>query len=51
MSDPTDQEDSENDAGESSDMTREELEKKVQEHMEKRKDAYVKMGTVDKPRD
>lgn len=29
-------------------MTKEELHKKVREHMEKRKSAYIKMGTVDK---
>lgn len=28
-------------------MTREELEQKMEEHKEKRKEAYVKMGTVD----
>jgi hypothetical protein len=28
-------------------MDKKELEKKVQEHVEKRKSAYVKMGTVD----
>ena len=32
-------------------MTTEELHKKVREHMERRKEAYVKMGTVDKPRE
>jgi hypothetical protein len=33
----------------SSGLTREELDKKVQQHKEKRKDAYVKMGNVDIP--
>jgi hypothetical protein len=28
-------------------MDKKELEKKVQEHVERRKSAYVKMGTVD----
>jgi len=31
-------------------MNKEELERKVREHMERRKDAYVKMGSVDSPR-
>lgn len=44
----TDQEETDSDSG----MTREELERKVEEHKKKkRKEAYVKMGTVDNPRD
>lgn len=47
--------DSENDegsseSGESSEMTKEELHRKVREHMERRREAYEKMGSVDKPR-
>lgn len=43
----TDQEETDSDSG----MTRGELERKMEEYMEKRKEAYVKMGTVDNPRD
>lgn len=47
--------DSENDEGssesnEGSEMTKEELHRKVREHMERRREAYEKMGSVDKPR-
>jgi hypothetical protein len=35
-----------NDSG----MTKEEVHRKVREHMDRRKEAYVKMGTVDNPR-
>lgn len=31
-------------------MTKEELHRKVREHMERRREAYEKMGSVDKPR-
>lgn len=47
MSECTEKTDKENENNKS-DMTKEELHKKVREHMEKRKDAYIKMGTVDK---
>jgi hypothetical protein len=32
-------------------MTREEFERKFRKHMNRRKEAYVKMGTVDEPRE
>lgn len=32
-------------------MTREEFERKFRKHMERRREAYVKMGTVDEPRE
>lgn len=36
-----------NDSG----MTKEEVHRKVREHMERRSEAYRKMGTVDEPRE
>lgn len=51
----TDSTDSENDEGSSESdegdgMTKEELHRKVREHMERRREAYEKMGSVDNPR-
>lgn len=35
------------DADDAEEMSKEEIEAKVREHIRRRKDAYVKMGTVD----
>ena len=47
----TDTDDSEKQETEDKSMSKEELHKKVREHMERRKEAYAKMGTVDNPRE
>lgn len=44
------EQDGSEDSSESDEMTKEELHRKVREHMERRREAYEKMGSVDKPR-
>lgn len=41
------QPDDDDDADGKSDRKKKKIEQRVQEHIERRKDAYVKMGTVD----